>query len=635
MGIANHSESLIRFGEFELDFSTHELFRNNARLKVRGHPVDILAILLEHPGELVTRETLRKRLWPDDTFVDFEQILNNSVGKLRDALGDRAESPQFIETLPRLGYRFIAPLQNCASLAQAPQLALVAPDDSRPTESKDQNAPSQWRRIRSFAGLAFLLLLAITTTVYVAHRYYTRTTPTIHRIAVLPLVNTSIDPQEDYFADGMTDRLITELAQFSAWEVISRTSVMRYKGSNKSLPQIAHELSADRIIEGSVQRSGSRVRITAQLIDATKDVHLWSGSFERDMTDVLALQGEIAQAVADRADLTLTPQEKARLQSPHKVVPEAYDAFLTGKYLFEIRKFDDAADYFEKATIADPNFALAYAYLAEADGMWNYVVENPVSERTLNAGRRAMELDPNLAESRIVAGDRIFFREWNWEPGEAEFRRAFELDPHSESAAIHLGLCLDALRKWDESLAVYRAALRVDPFSRLLQFNLLSALLHAHKYEELAVQFKKATEVAPDAPELYGILGRMYEDMKRDKDAREAYLKADRLSGVRAERLKSLRHAFEIGGLRGYWRKRLEFRLQDDSGKPLRPYGLAVLYVHAGEDDRAIDLLEEAYRLRRPNMAWMNSVIDFAPLQNKPSYKDLMRRMNFPPPPAK
>lgn len=635
MEAANHLGTIVRFENFELDLCTHELYRDGSRQKIRGHPVDVLAVLLEHPGELVTRETLRKRLWPNDTFVDFEQILNNSVGKLRDALGDNAESPRFIETLPRLGYRLIVPAQNRAPLPQGPRLTLVEPDDHLQTESADQTAqitPGRLTGIRNLAAMAFLLLLAISATIFVAHRWLSRTAPVVHRIAVLPLVNISVDSQEEYFADGMTERLITELAQFNAWEVISRTSVMRYKSSNKSLPEIAHELSADWIIEGTVQRAGSQVRITAQLIDAQRDVHLWSGSFERNMIDVLALQREIAFAVAERTNIALSSQDTARLQSPHKVVAAAYDAFLTGKYLFELRKFKEASDYFERATIADPNFALAYSYLAEADGMWNSALETPRSERAIKAARRAMELDPNLAESHINRGDWRFFAQWDWAGGEAEFRRAIELDPHSESAALHYALCLDALKRWDESIAVYKKALRVDPFSRLLQVNLLAVLVHARRHEEAIAQFNEAIRIAPDAADAYQQIGGMYADMKHDKEAVEAYLKADQLSGQPTDRLRSFRRAYEDGGLHGYWRMRLEMRQKEINGGRVPPYAFAVLSVRAGENDRAMEYLEEAYKQRQPMMAWINSIIVFDPLKNDPRYKDLLRRMNFPSP---
>jgi TolB-like protein/DNA-binding winged helix-turn-helix (wHTH) protein/Tfp pilus assembly protein PilF len=630
METTTRSDTLVRFESFELNLRTRELFRNGSKLKISGHPIEVLAILLEHPGELVTRETLQKRIWPDNTFVDFEQILNNSIGKIRRALGDRAESPRFIETLPRLGYRFIAQVQNEAPAPEAENFTDGAAGSVEGVQTSV--APRKW--IRVLAVSFPLILVSAAMTGYIIHRLHYRAIPVVHRIAVLPLVNTSANPQEEYFADGMTESLITALAQFKAWEVISRTSVMRYKGSNKSLPQIAGELSADRILEGTVQRSGGRVRVTAQLIDAARDVHLWSGSFEKDITDVLAMQSEIAQAIADRADLTLSPGERARLQSAHKVVPQAYDAFLTGRFLLDRQRYAEAANYFEKATIADPDFALAYAYLAEADGMVSFIHEVPAAERALRAGRRAMELDPNLAESHIVAGDAKFFRNWEWQSGEAEFRRAYEIDPNSESAAQHYGLCLQVLGRLDEAIAVYKSALRVDPFSRTIQLDLLGALVNAHRNEEALAQFKKAIEVAPDSQVAYGMLGHLYEDMKRDSEAAEAYMKADSLSTLTPEQLKALQHAVEVGGLHGYWRKRIEIREQRSKGAPIPPFGLAILCARAGENDRTMGLLEEAYRRRTPTLAWINGYTDFTPLYSDPRFVDLIRRMNFPPRPS-
>ena len=636
MGTPSVSESSVHFENFELDLCTGELYRNGEKLRIRGHPVEVLSILLEHPGELVTRETFHKRLWPGNTFVDFEQILNNSIAKLRDALGDRAEKPHFIETLPRLGYRFIAPVQNQkppSPVVQFPRLALSLPQAQA---SDEERTPGQRFTLLKPTAIAIALFLAVAAVAYLAFRWQLPTASKIHRIAVLPLVNTSVDPKEDYFADGMTDRLITELSQFNSWEVISRTSVMHYKGSTEALPQIANELSADRIIEGTVQRSGSRVRITAQLIDAERDAHIWSGAFERDMTDVLALQAEIASAIAERTSITLTSQERARLQSPHKVVPAAYDAFLTGKYLFELSKFKEAAEYFEKATTADPNFALAFSYFAEAEGMLysnleTPRMENPRVEIARRAAQRAMQLDPNLAEAHINAGDWKFFASWDWSAGEAEFRKAYEMDPHSENAEWHYALCLDALRRWDESIAVFKQAIRVDPFSRLLQLGLLSALVHAHRYDEAGVQFKEILKIAPESPNPYWTIGAMYEDMRREKESAAAYLKAGELAGFTSAQTKALQQAFEIGGLRGYWRKRLEMREKELNGKRIPPYSFAVLCAHAGETDKAIEFLEQAYRERQPMMGWINSVTTFDRIKDDPRYQDLLRRMNFPP----
>lgn len=634
METATRPDSSVRFENFELNLLTRELYRNGRRINVHGHPLEVLAILIEHPGELVTRGTLQKRIWPENTFVDFEHSLNNSVGKLRDALGDRSENPRYIETLPRLGYRFVAHVQNDSSEQQLPHVSDQKETNTAPEpEISVTSLPARrWRRRFIIATVSFVLF-CLSVSAYWISRRYSRPSSVSHRIVVLPLVNTSLDVKDDSFADGMTERLITELSQFNAWEVISRTSAMHYKGSKESLPKIAHELSADLVVEGTVQRSGEQVRITAQLIDASRDVHLWSGAFQRDMTEVLALQAEIARAIADRTDLALTPREKARIQYPHKVVPEAYDAFLTGMFLFELGNFQQAADYFEKATIADPKFALAFAYLAESDGMWSWSTGRPWTDRKIRAGDRAIELDPNMAESHVVLGERKFFLNWDWAGSEAEFRKALELDPHSESAQIHLGGTLIALRRWDESIAVYKHALLVNPFSHQLQLNLFAVFVDAHRSEEALAQFKEAVKIAPeDAGELYLLLGYMHEGLGRYQDAVAAYLESDKRSGFTAENLDLLQRAFRSGGIHGYWRKVYELQASKAASMPI--FDRAALCVRAGENDEAMRLIEQIYREHNPRTAYLASSIAFDPIRSDPRFQDVLRRLNFPEPPS-
>ena len=636
METATRPDSSVSFENFTLNLLTRELYRNGRRLKVHGHPLDVLAILIEHPGELVTRETLQKRIWPDNTFVDFEQSLNNSVGKLRGALGDRAEKPRFIETLPRLGYRFVAHVQNDSSEQELQNIrgredVNIVP---RPEASVSSPPNARWRKRLIIAAVSFLLF-SLAISAYLINRRYARPPSVFHRIVVLPLVNTSVDAKDDSFADGMTERLITELSQFNAWEVISRTSAMHYKGSKESLPKIAHELSADLVVEGTVQRSGDQVRITAQLIDASRDVHLWSGAFQHDMTDVLALQTEIARAIADRTNLALTPKERARIQSPQKVVPQAYDAFLTGKFLYELERFQEAADYFEKATIADPNFTLAFAYLAESDGTFNFNAGRLPSERGMRAGDRAIQMDPYLAESRLQMGDRKFFRNWDWAGAEAEYRKAVELDPHSESALMHLGACLNALGRWDESIAVFKGALRVDPFSPTLKRRLLNALTRAHRTEEALVLLDEVIKISPDtAGGYYWSLGLMYEDMKRDSNAAEAYLRAESLSNQPAARSKLLQRAIKTGGIHGYWLKLYEFQQVWDATR-ITPIRRAIICAHAGKNDEAMQLLEGLYRQRNVGLTWLYGNDGLGPLRSDPRFQDLLRRMNFPNSPSK
>jgi TolB-like protein/DNA-binding winged helix-turn-helix (wHTH) protein len=378
--------NVVRFGIFELDLRARELRKNGLKIHLPEQSIRILAMLLERPGEVVTREEIQQKLWLDDTIVEFDHSINAAVKRLRQALGESADNPRYVETLARRGYRFIAPKEPVrAGFAPA-----LSPTDSAPGPvGHPQGAPLQeireaspaHRRSLRLAGMAAMLLVGVAVGWFVWHRVVSEANQvvpgTIRSLAVLPLENLSGDPQQEYFADGMTEALITDLGQIAALRVISRTSVMRYKGTKKSLPEIARELGVDAVAEGSVVREGSRVRITTQLIEAKTERHLWAHTYDRDLTSVLALEGEVAQAIADEIRIKVTPQEQARLARARPVDPEAEDLFLKGVYFWN--KGDAlsnesvaqnngirAVDYFREACNRDPSYAPAHAALAEA-----------------------------------------------------------------------------------------------------------------------------------------------------------------------------------------------------------------------------------------------------------------------------
>ncbi len=348
---------VVRFGVLDIDMQAGQLCKAGLRVKLQEQPFQVLAALLEHPGEVVTREELRQRLWPADTFVDFDVGLNGALKKLRFALGDAADSPTFIETIPRRGYRFIATVKP---------VTVDFVNRSGPAWAGGLSWPQ--------AAKMSLIALAAAAAILVVWRLdwrarssaKTNSQTNIQSLAVLPLENLSGDPSQDYFADGMTDELITNLGQIGSLRVISRTSVMQYRGVHKPLPQIARELNVDTIVEGTVVRSGGQVRITAQLIQASADKHLWAQSYERDLKDVLGVQREIANAIAKHVGSTLAPPQ-IRLGSGRPTSPEVYESYLKGEYFlnrftpYSIRK---AADYFQQAIEKDPNYAPAYSKLA-------------------------------------------------------------------------------------------------------------------------------------------------------------------------------------------------------------------------------------------------------------------------------
>src|SRR5713101_3735750 len=413
-----------RFGAFEFDPRARQLRKHGHTIRLHGQPLEILGLLLERPTEVVLREELRARLWPEDTFVDFEHSLNAAVNKLREALDDDANNPRFIETVPRRGYRFIAPVEGALPASAPDSTNLDAPAANQEAidlgvekSAAEVPMPSGARPRRRtlwlvFAACAFLVALLVGFDAGgLRQRFFGRPDPGgIRSIAVLPLENLSHDPEQEYFADGMTEALTTELAQISALKVISRTSVMQYKGTKKSLPQIAKELRVDAVVEGAVQRSGDKVEITVQLIQAPTDRHLLAKSYERDLRDVLALQREIAHAITDEIKAKLTPGERASLASSHPVNPEAYEAYLEGRYFWNKRTENavrTAAEYFQRAVDKDPTYARAYAGLADAYsvlGSWSLDALPPseVLPKARAAVTKALQLDDSIAEAHTA-----------------------------------------------------------------------------------------------------------------------------------------------------------------------------------------------------------------------------------------
>src|SRR5438876_441903 len=377
MGAARLRDRAIQFGIFEVDLRSGELRKRGVKVKLQEQPLQILGILLEKPGEVVTREELRQRIWPADTFVDFDHGLNNAIRRLREALGDSAETPRYIETLSRRGYRFISNFGAATSGACPPR-----------------------------------------------------------SLAVLPLENLSRDPEQEYFAEGLTEALITTLAKIGELRVVSRTSAMQYKGVHKPLREIARELEVDFVVEGTVLRVGRRVRITAQLIDASRETHLWAESYERDLRDVFALQSEVAQAIAREVHIKLTPQDLAHFAQPHPVDPEAYEAYLKGRYHWNRRSRDGlgkATQHFQQAIAKDPSYAAAYAGLADCVsilGWWGFVSPEHGCGKGKVLALKALEFDPNLPEAHTSFAWSTAYYDYDFPKCEREFRLAIELNPN-------------------------------------------------------------------------------------------------------------------------------------------------------------------------------------------------------------
>lgn len=616
------SQQLIRFGVFELDSQAGELRRQGARVKLQEQPLLILRILLENPGRVVTREDLRRQIWPADTFVEFDHGLYSALARLRDALGDSAESPRFIETLPRRGYRFIAPVE---AVATAP------PKSASPAIGKQKSSRRYLARALAGVALATCLILALLFTDVIPRNWgLSRGARPIRSLAVLPLENLSGDPAQEYFADGLTDELITTLAQLGNVQVISRSSVMRFKGTKTPLSQIARELHVDAIVEGSVVRSGQHVRITAQLVDAATDKHIWAHSYERDLRDVLALQGEVAGAIANEVSGKLTPRQRERMSVPHPANPEAYAAYLKGRYFIHNQRSSEGArkglEYSLQAAQIDPDWPLAYAGLADSYISASYLSAlrpNEALPKAKSAAEKALQLDPDLAEAHVALGAVLESLDFDYAAAKREFKRAIELSPSSSYAHQSYADYLGNLGRTDEAISEIKLAQQLDPMSFYVSRDVGRILYEARQYDEALRALQEAAEMSPDSPVVYNWMSWTYDKEGIIAQSIEMDLKDEAANGASAEKLFKLRKAYENSGQRGYLRKKLELTREG-------PYALALINARLGNRDEAFRWLEKLCDERSGFAALLKVDPELDSLHSDPRFQTLLARVNLP-----
>jgi TolB-like protein/DNA-binding winged helix-turn-helix (wHTH) protein/Tfp pilus assembly protein PilF len=660
----------VRFGAFEVDLRTEELRKHGLTLRLPHQSFQILTLLLRYRGELVSREELREKLWPVDTFVDFDHGLNAAVNRLREALGDSTEKPRFIETLPRRGYRFIGQVTDTAGADGSPRtknrtatsessLAVQTPAaaSSPPVTKRGMARPAgeihgtEGRRLAAAYAAVFrsnlYTLLAVTTLVVVAgtavylwlqRRSGMAGTEAIRSLAVLPLEDLSRDPAQEYFAEGMTDELITSLAHIQTLKIISRSSVVRYKGTNKPLREIARELDVDGVIEGTVLRSGNRVRITAQLIRASTDQHLWAETYEGNVEDVLRLQDAVARAIVAEIRVKLGPEEEARLAKTPSVNPAAYEAYLRGRYDFYDRwnkaGFVSASHYFEEAIAKDPKYAPAYAGLADYYTLSGFM-ERPLTiresmDKARELAAKALQLDDGLADAHIAMANVLFRYDWNWAEAEKEFRRGIELNPNAPSSYLHYAMYLGVLGRFDEGIAATKRAIELDPFSALACSSLGVVLEWAGRTQEAEEQERKAIALDPFFPQPHLVLANVYERLGRHDDATVEHLEADALEGIDPPTVAGFRRAYMSFGVRGYQRKRLEWEKQRIGKGKANYFRMAKLSADLSDKNAAFDWLEKACQERSHMMPNIKVAAELLPLHGDPRFADLVRRVGFP-----
>ena len=626
-----------------------EVRKHGIRLKLHRQPFQVLSLLLEHPGDVVTREELRQKLWPGDTFVDFDTGLNSAVKKLRDALCDSAEEPRYIETLPRRGYRFIAQVQNGdSSTAVAPVESLaVIPLRPNPNETglraerladgEVDVRPTGTSRARPWLVLgcvAALALMAVTSVMLRSHTGHTSQTK-IRSLAVLPLNNLSGDSSQEYLADEMTEELCGRLARIHDLRVISRTSVMRFKGTKLSVPEIARTLGVDALVEGSVIRQGNRIRVHAQLIRASTDEHLWADEYDGELGDVLTLESEVAQSIARRVEVKVTGEERARLIAARHVSPEVYESYLKAENEFSKSssqaELEQSIAYFEETIGKDPNFAPAYVGLAKAYERLGSVLGGAPPKEThpkmMSAVRKAIELDPDLAEPHVLLAE-VYQKQWQWSDAEAEFKRALELNSNDAGAHVGYAKWLLCQGRTDEALAWVQRARELDPLGGAgitpvggVAITNGFILFYARRYDE-AIR-----ELRNDDPDHWYLGLALIANGQPDEaiPVLEKALGPDRNPAVMGVLVRAYAHA---------GRRKEALRLLDElKRRQQKSYVAAAPFVNAylglGDNEQALAWLERAYE-EQSNMLQLIKVHPYLdPLRSDPRFVDLVHRVGL------
>jgi TolB-like protein/DNA-binding winged helix-turn-helix (wHTH) protein/tetratricopeptide (TPR) repeat protein len=588
-------------------------------------PLKVLGMLLECPGKVVTREELQRKLWSTDTFVDFEHGLNAAVKRLREALGDSADNPRYIETLPRHGYRLIIPVERSEGQSVAPAIPALSN-----------------RRHILWAAITALLVVVIATALVWRQQLLGRYRPVrVKSLVVLPLENLSRDPGQEYFSDGMTDALIANLSKIASLRVISRTSAMHYKGTNKTLPEIGRELNVDGVVEGSVLRSGNRVRITAQLIHARTEQHLWGDTYERDLTDVLTLQSEVAQTIVQQVRGQLTSQEQARLLASARTVnPQAYEAYLRGRYyrntvsLSTPQAVKIGQSYFEEAIRKDPSFALAYVGLADWYsflGEFRGLPPEDAHRHAEEAIRKALALDGTLGEAHAVLGELSWRQDWDWQTAEKELNNAVQLSPNSVDAHGYLAMYLGWRGRRAEALAEISRIRELAPNPSVASSYEASIYYHERDFRALVEAGERYVSSNPLDWVGHYFLAVGHDGLGQQFDAIPEYQKAVELSQGDTDATVGLAHAYAAAGRRHEAKQILQELLRQMKTSYVSPYMVAALYAALGEKDKAFSFLEKAYGERSTDLPWfIKSDLRIDALRSDPRFQDLLRRMNYP-----
>jgi TolB-like protein/DNA-binding winged helix-turn-helix (wHTH) protein/Flp pilus assembly protein TadD len=662
MRLTDEAQGAVEFGRFRLLPHRRELHADGAVIQLGGRAFDVLMLLIDARGALVTKDEIMARVWPD-TVVE-ENNLVVQISALRKALG---EDRELIRTVSGRGYRFIAEIRSSAADpgGEAGLEPAVAQDASTSISSSNLATPvpsllgrqiepeketetgtvvlaearTRPKRLLWPLGwrlFAFGLMLVLATSLSWVLYFRNQASAKIRSVAVLPLESLSGDASQDYFADGMTDELITDLGQISALRVISRTSVMTYKHVHKLLPEIARELDVDAVVEGTVLRSGERVRITAQLIRVPVERQIWAQSFEGDLPDALVLQKSIARSIAEQIQATLNQHEQAALAHSKVVNAEAYEAYLKGRYFWNKRTGEGltkAIEYFNYAIEKNLRYAEAYTGLGDAyalSGDWEYGILSPQDAfpKAKAAVTKALALDDNLAEAHTSLAFILDLYDWDWESAEREYKRAIALNPGYATAHHWYAWHLIVMGRNDEGIAELRKAESLDPLSLIISADLADALCIAHRYDESVRQSRKTLEMDPNFAVAHYELGQAFEQKRMLSEASEEFKRAIELSGGDDTFDANLAYAYATSGRKEEAIKIVKDLEDRQTQHSSTDASIALAYLGLGDKNQAMTWLNKAYQARfNPSILARPA---FDSLRSDTRFQDLLRRIGLP-----
>jgi TolB-like protein/DNA-binding winged helix-turn-helix (wHTH) protein len=624
---------VLRFGVFQVNLAARELRKHGVRIRLPGQPFCVLSILLESPGKVVSRDEMRDKLWGSGTFVDYERSLNSAIRKLRAVLGDSQESPRYIETVPRLGYRFIAPVEEISSSGETPHTGPLEPPSSVAAAKVAALSDRHWPLILGIATVLLTLLAGY----FMWSRARVRPQPSGERLmlAVLPFENLTGDPAQDYLSDGLTEEMIGQLGRLDPEHlgVIARTSVMHYKHTTEQVGQIGRELGVQYVLEGSLRRESDRVRVTAQLVQMKDQTRIWSQQYDRELKSLLALQGEIAQETANEIQLTLRTGHKLRTADRKSGSPssyQAYDLYLKGRYFWNKRTkdgFQQAADYFQQSIATDPNYARAYAGLADTFALmssWSYVPQTEAIPKARAAALRALQLDDGLAEAHTSLALIAENYDYDWQTAEKEYRRAIQLDPQYATAHQWYAECLSFQGRFPEALEESERARQLDPLSLIIATDHAAILYFARQYDRAIEQFRAVLAMEPNFARAHMVVY-PYVEKGMFSEAQEEAGRWHHGDGSPVWEVQAYVY--------GRWGKHQQAEralAQWKRGSLARPVAATFVvleaYVATGRKEEALALIEKSYREHSNLVTSLKVEPALDPLRGDPRFQELLRR---------